>query len=250
MSPPSPACGLRPVTAILGRGRAEARLEIARHHAHRVADQGLRHASGHARQRHVDRRGHHREGGRPEQHHGLPGGAEQLAGHGAHELRLAGVGIADAVEDLLRDRVGDHGGGLARRDELDAPAHGGDGAWRVGRVGVAGPSQGFGGEGNDRQRFGKGGGGLARRDEAEAHGQAESLRHALAEGQVRHQEKRVGIGLPAQRQPSLERDLHTDAGGIAAREGQRAAEGRSRHYRLSITARLRISFRRATASRS
>ncbi len=90
------------------------------------------------------------------------------------------MGVADAVEDLLGDRVGDDRRRFARGDEFDTHPHGGDRAGGVGGVGLAGAADRGRGQGDDRERLGKHGGRAARLGEGEAHGQGEGAGHALA----------------------------------------------------------------------
>ena len=83
------------------RGEAEPRRKIAGHDAHRLDDQVLRDETRDAGDRYVDGRRDDGERRRPQQHHRMAVGTVEALRHRAHELRLAWIGIADAMQDLL-----------------------------------------------------------------------------------------------------------------------------------------------------
>ena len=129
--PSSPAWGLSPATASRGRGMRNRAGQIARYDA-----PGLDHKLGRQMcedfaQRQMDRHRHDRQLGRP-QHHDRP---LPLAGRLLRQRRqkfgLPRLGETPAVEDILRHRIGNHGGGGAGEDVGDRAAQRRDGGRRA-----------------------------------------------------------------------------------------------------------------------
>ena len=149
---------------------------------------------------------------------GCAGLSGRLGGELGEEFGMAGLGKAGAVEHVLGDRIGDHGGGAAGQHVGDRAADRGDRRRRAAGVGLAGRGGDREFERHHRQRAREGGGGFGGRDHGKRHVEPEDARAALKKIRVADQIKGRQVELDAS-PPDREREIGTDPRRLA--EGQR-----------------------------
>ena len=236
--PPSPACGLRPATAMRGEAMPKSWVSAAAGDAHGLDDQGARQRARHGGERDVHRDRHDLQLVGHQHHDGLRSAGSAVAQRQlGQELGVAGVGQLGPVERALDDGVRHQRQRLARRHGRGRGFDGGHDR-RVGAVG----SRRADAHGQDRQRVRERCGRLGRTgNDGERNGEPEgarALRQHVRVG-VEH-EGRQTVPLPLQ--PAHESDIRADAGRVAHRHRDRGHAG---DFRFGLVGRPGLAGRRA-----